>query len=296
MAARIMDGKSISAEIRGELASSVTAHLEAGHSRPCLAAILVGEDAASQVYVRNKQRACEQVGIDSQLHRLADTTSQDELMRLVDDLNQNGQVHGILIQLPLPPQIDATQVLDAVSPLKDVDAFHPANVGLLSQGRPRFLPCTPHGVQQLLHRCEVSTAGKHAVVVGRSDIVGKPMAMLLAARNSTCGPDVANATVTVCHSRTADLADITRQADLLVAAIGRPLAITADMVKPGAVVVDVGINRTADGLVGDVDFETVREVAGQITPVPGGVGPLTVAMLLLNTLTAAQQQASGSTS
>ena len=295
MVARLMDGKGISAEIRGELASSVTVHLEAGHSRPCLAAILVGEDAASQVYVRNKQRACEQVGIDSQLHRLADTTSQDELMRLVDDLNQNGQVHGILIQLPLPPQIDATQVLDAVSPLKDVDAFHPANVGLLSQGRPRFLPCTPHGVQQLLHRCEVSTAGKHAVVVGRSDIVGKPMAMLLAARNSTCGPDVANATVTVCHSRTADLADITRQADLLVAAIGRPLAITADMVKPGAVVVDVGINRTAEGLVGDVDFATVREVAGQITPVPGGVGPLTVAMLLLNTLTAAQQQAGVST-
>ena len=295
MVARLMDGKGISAEIRGELASSVTVHLEAGHSRPCLAAILVGEDAASQVYVRNKQRACEQVGIDSQLHRLADTTSQDELIRLVDDLNQNDKVHGILIQLPLPPQIDATQVLDAVSPLKDVDAFHPVNVGLLSQGRPRFLPCTPHGVQQLLHRCEVSTAGKHAVVVGRSDIVGKPMAMLLAARNSTCGPAVANATVTVCHSRTADLADITRQADLLVAAIGRPQAITADMVKPGAVVVDVGINRTADGLVGDVDFATVREVAGQITPVPGGVGPLTVAMLLLNTLTAAQQQAGGST-
>ncbi|MCH2397606.1 MAG: bifunctional methylenetetrahydrofolate dehydrogenase/methenyltetrahydrofolate cyclohydrolase FolD [Pirellulales bacterium] len=296
MAARLMDGKGIAAEIRSELASSVKTHLEAGHSRPCLAAILVGEDAASQVYVRNKQRACEQVGIDSQLHRLADTTSQDELMRLVDDLNQNDKVHGILIQLPLPQQIDATQVLDAVSPLKDVDAFHPANVGLLSQGRPRFLPCTPHGVQQLLHRCEVSTAGKHAVVVGRSDIVGKPMAMLLAARNSTCGPAVANATVTVCHSRTADLADITRQADLLVAAIGRPQAITADMVKPGAVVVDVGINRTADGLVGDVDFATVREVAGQITPVPGGVGPLTVAMLLLNTLTAAQQQAGGSTS
>ena len=295
MAARLMDGKGIAAEIRSELASSVTTHLEAGHSRPCLAAILVGEDAASQVYVRNKQRACEQVGIDSQLHRLADTTSQDELMRLVEDLNQNDKVHGILIQLPLPQQIDATQVLDAVSPLKDVDAFHPANVGLLSQGRPRFLPCTPHGVQQLLHRCEVSTAGKHAVVVGRSDIVGKPMAMLLAARNSTCGPAVANATVTVCHSRTADLADITRQADLLVAAIGRPQAITADMVKPGAVVVDVGINRTADGLVGDVDFATVREVAGQITPVPGGVGPLTVAMLLLNTLTAAQQQAGGST-
>ncbi|MBB75596.1 MAG: bifunctional methylenetetrahydrofolate dehydrogenase/methenyltetrahydrofolate cyclohydrolase FolD [Planctomycetaceae bacterium] len=295
MAARIMDGKGSAAEIRSELASSVKAHLAAGYSSPCLAAILVGEDAASQVYVRNKQRACEQVGIDSQLHRLADTTSQDELLRLVNDLNHNKQVHGILIQLPLPDQIDATQVLDAVSPLKDVDAFHPANVGLLSQGRPRFLPCTPHGVQQLLHRCEVSIAGKHAVVVGRSDIVGKPMAMLLAARNSTCGPEVANATVTVCHSRTADLAEVTRQADLLIAAIGRPQAITPDMVKPGAVVVDVGINRTADGLVGDVDFAGVREVAAQITPVPGGVGPLTVAMLLFNTLTAAQQQAGNST-
>lgn len=294
MPAQLMDGKGIASEIRSELASSVAAHLDAGHSSPCLAAILVGDDAASQVYVRNKQRACEQVGINSQLHRLADTTSQNELLRLVDDLNHNDQVHGILIQLPLPPQIDAAHVLDAVSPRKDVDAFHPVNVGLLSQGRPRFLPCTPHGVQQLLHRCEVTTSGKHAVVVGRSDIVGKPMAMLLSARNSTCGPDVANATVTVCHSRTADLADITRQADLLVAAIGRPQAITADMVKPGAVVVDVGINRTADGLVGDVDFAAVREVAGQITPVPGGVGPLTVAMLLFNTLTAAQQQAGGS--
>ena len=290
MAARLMDGKGIASEIRRELASSVATYLAAGHSNPCLAAILVGDDAASQVYVRNKQRACEQVGIDSQLHRLPDTTSQDDLLRVVDDLNHDDKVHGILIQLPLPPQIDAAQVLDSVSPLKDVDAFHPANVGLLSQGRPRFLPCTPHGIQQLLHRCEVNTAGKHAVIVGRSDIVGKPMAMLLAARDSTCGPDVANATVTICHSRTTHLADITRRADLLVAAIGRPQSITADMVKPGAVVVDVGINRTADGLVGDVDFAAVREVAGQITPVPGGVGPLTVAMLLFNTLSAARQE------
>ena len=290
MAARLMDGKGIASEIRRELASSVATYLAAGHSNPCLAAILVGDDAASQVYVRNKQRACEQVGINSQLHRLPDTTSQDDLLRVVDDLNHDDKVHGILIQLPLPPQIDAAQVLDSVSPLKDVDAFHPANVGLLSQGRPRFLPCTPHGIQQLLHRCEVNTAGKHAVIVGRSDIVGKPMAMLLAARDSTCGPDVANATVTICHSRTTHLADITRRADLLVAAIGRPQSITADMVKPGAVVVDVGINRTADGLVGDVDFAAVREVAGQITPVPGGVGPLTVAMLLFNTLSAARQE------
>ena len=290
MAARLMDGKAIAAEIRQELMVSVAAFLEHGHPRPCLAAVLVGEDAASQVYVRNKQRACEQVGIDSQLHRLPETTTQDELLQTVGNLNRDNGVHGILIQLPLPSQIDETQVLDAVAPLKDVDAFHPTNVGLISQGRPRYLPCTPHGIQQLLHRCEVTTAGRHAVVIGRSDIVGKPMAMLLAARDSTCGPAVANATVSVCHSRTADLTDITRQADLLIAAIGRPKSITADMVKSGAVVVDVGINRTDEGLVGDVDFAAVREVASQITPVPGGVGPLTVAMLLFNTLSAARHQ------
>ena len=201
-------------------------------------------------------------------------------------LNGDDSVSGILVQLPLPKQIDEQRVLDAVSPWKDVDAFHPENVGLLSQGRPRFLPCTPHGVQQLLHRYQIETTGKHVVVVGRSEIVGKPLASMLVQKNSGLGATAANATVTLCHSRTHDLASVTKQADILVAAIGKAKFVTADMVKPGAVVVDVGINRTDDGLVGDVDFDAVAEVASYITPVPGGVGPLTIAMLLRNTLTA----------
>jgi methylenetetrahydrofolate dehydrogenase (NADP+)/methenyltetrahydrofolate cyclohydrolase len=285
-----MDGKALAGQIREELAEEVTEFIENNGTTPRLAAVLVGEDPASQVYVRNKRRGCEHVGLESDLHRLPVETTQDELLELIARLNKNPDVHGILVQLPLPPQINATRVLDAIHPLKDVDAFHPENVGRLSQGRPRFLPCTPHGVLQILHRSGEAVAGRHVVVVGRSDIVGKPLALMLLGRDSTCGPEGANATVTVCHSRTADLAAITRSADILVAAVGRAQFITADMVKPGVVVVDVGINRTDSGLVGDVDFAAVREVASKITPVPGGVGPLTVTMLLYNTLTAARLQ------
>ena len=283
-----MDGKAISKEIQTEIAQEVSQFIEQSGITPCLAAVLVGDDPASEVYVRNKHRACERVGITSQMHKLPASTTQEELLTLISQLNSAHDVHGILIQLPLPEGIDTLLVLDAVDPQKDVDAFHPENVGLISQGRPRFLPCTPHGVQQILDRCEIKMSGKHAVIVGRSDIVGKPMSMLLTARNSTRGPQAANATVTLCHSRTQNLAEICRSADVIVAAIGVAKFITADMVKPGAVVVDVGINRTDEGLCGDVDFEAVREVAGHITPVPGGVGPLTVTMLMYNTLDAAK--------
>ena len=283
-----MDGKAISKEIQTEIAQEVSQFVEQSGITPCLAAVLVGDDPASEVYVRNKHRACERVGITSQMHKLPVSTTQEELLTLISQLNSAHDVHGILIQLPLPEGIDTLLVLDAVDPQKDVDAFHPENVGLISQGRPRFLPCTPHGVQQILDRCEIKMSGKHAVIVGRSDIVGKPMSMLLTARNSTRGPQAANATVTLCHSRTQNLAEICRSADVIVAAIGVAKFITADMVKPGAVVVDVGINRTDEGLCGDVDFEAVREVAGHITPVPGGVGPLTVTMLMYNTLDAAK--------
>jgi methylenetetrahydrofolate dehydrogenase (NADP+)/methenyltetrahydrofolate cyclohydrolase len=288
--ARILDGKAIAAEIRQELGSEITEFTRQSGVTPCLAAVLVGDDPASEVYVRNKRRACEKTGVGSQMHRLATETTEDELLALISDLNAAADVHGILVQLPLPKQIDETRILDAVHPLKDVDSFHPENVGLVAQGRPRFLPCTPHGCLQILHRSGIEASGKHAVVVGRSEIVGKPLASMLVQRNSHLGPTAANATVTVCHSRTANLAEITRQADILVAAIGQPKFIRSDMVKPGATVIDVGINRTEDGLVGDVDFEAVAEIAGAITPVPGGVGPLTIAMLLANTLTAARLQ------
>ena len=291
MSAVIMDGKAISKEIQAEIATEVASFIEQSGVTPCLAAVLVGDDPASEVYVRNKHRACERVGIASQMHKLPASTSQDELLQLIRQLNNQDEVHGILIQLPLPDSIDTLQVLDAIEPGKDVDAFHPENVGLISQGRPRFLPCTPHGVQQILDRCGIEMSGKHAVIVGRSDIVGKPMSMLLTAKNSTRGPQAANATVTLCHSRTHNLNEVCRSADVIVAAIGVPKFITADMVKPGAVVVDVGINRTDDGLCGDVDFDTVKEVAGHLTPVPGGVGPLTVTMLMYNTLDAAKLMA-----
>ena len=250
---------------------------------PCLAAVLVGDDPASKVYVRNKRQACEQLGIESELHLLPADSSLDDLLALVNRLNRAPQVHGVLVQLPLPKGIDEQRVLRAIHPLKDVDAFHPENVGRLVQGQPRFLPCTPHGVLQLLARNHVDVAGKHVVVVGRSDIVGKPLANMLLQRG-------ADATVTVCHSRTRDLAEITRQAEILIVAIGRPRFVTAEMVQPGAVVIDVGINRESGVLCGDVDFESVRQVASMITPVPGGVGPLTVAMLLYNTLAAARLQ------
>ena len=290
MSARLLDGKAIARQIKAELAESVVEFIENNGMVPTLAAILVGEDPASEVYVRNKQKACEQVGIESQLHRLPRESNQEALLEVIARLNKAHDVHGILVQLPLPEQIDAVRILDAVSPWKDVDAFHAENVGRIAQGRPRFLPCTPHGVQQLLHRSDLPVSGKHVVVVGRSDIVGKPLAMMLMQRTSPLGPSAANATVTVCHSRTANLAEVTRQADVLVVAVGQPQLVTAEMVQPGAVVIDVGMNRTSGRLVGDVDFEGVRQVAGYLTPVPGGVGPLTVAMLLRNTLTAAELQ------
>ena len=284
MAPTIIDGKAIAATIREELAVDVSAFHASSGVTPHLAAVLVGEDPASAVYVRNKQRACEKTGIASTLHRLDADTSEDELLDLVGQLNNDPQIHGILCQLPLPEQISEQAVLDAVSPDKDVDCFHPENVGLIAQGRPRFLPCTPHGIQQLLVRTAVETSGAHVVVLGRSDIVGKPMGLLMVQK-----AEGANSTVTLCHSRTRNLPEIAATADILVAAIGRARFVTAEMVKPGAVVIDVGINRVDDKLVGDVDYEPVAEIAGSITPVPGGVGPMTIAMLLQNTLTAARE-------
>jgi methylenetetrahydrofolate dehydrogenase (NADP+) / methenyltetrahydrofolate cyclohydrolase len=285
LTAAILDGKALSEKIRGEVAAEVAEFVAKTGVTPCLAAVLVGGDPASQVYVRNKQKACEKAGILSQLYRPPAETTTEELLTLIDRLNRDPAVNGILVQLPLPKQIDGTRVLDAVNPLKDVDAFHPENVGRIVQNRPRFLPCTPHGIQQLLIRNNIPIAKANVVVVGRSDIVGKPMAIMLMQK----GPG-GDATVTVCHSRTRDLPAVTRSADILIVAIGKAKFLTADMVRPGAVVIDVGINRTEEGLVGDVDFAAVKEVAAQITPVPGGVGPLTIAMLLHNTLAAARLQ------
>ncbi len=296
MTAVRLDGKRVAKEIRGEVASEVQRFVAAGGPTPSLTAILVGEDPASQVYIRNKERACREAGIAGAVERLPAETSQTELLSRIARLNEDPATHGILVQLPLPRHgnggsgFDERAVLDAVSPWKDVDAFSPVNAGLLMQGRPRFLPCTPHGVVQLLHRSGISVAGKRVVVVGRSDIVGKPMAMMLAQRDGTCGPDVANATVTLAHSRTRDLAEISRAADCLVAAVGIPEMIRGDMIRPGSVVIDVGINRVGDRLVGDVAYDEAAEVASAITPVPGGVGPLTIAMLLHNTLLAARLQ------
>jgi len=286
LTARILDGKTLAATIQAELAEEIVEFIENNVVAPTLCAVLVGENPASEIYVRNKRKACDKVGLESRLHRLPAEVTQEELLKVITRLNKDDEVHGILVQLPLPPQIDTARILSAVSPNKDVDAFHPENVGRLVQGRPRFLPCTPYGIQELLIREGIETAGRHAVVVGRSDIVGKPLANMLMqhGRGGDC-------TVTVCHSRTADLGAMTRQADILIAAIGRPKAITADMIKPGATVIDVGINRTAEGVVGDVDFSAAREVAGAITPVPGGVGPLTITMLLKNTLRAAEEAA-----
>lgn len=278
MAIRI-DGKAISAEIRAELKEKTEAFAAARGYRPGLAVIIVGEDPASQVYVRNKKRACEEVGFYSRGYELPASTSQKELLALIDTLNADPAIHGILVQLPLPKHLDESEVLLRIDPKKDVDAFHPYNVGKIMIGDYRFLPCTPAGVMALLERTGIEIAGKKCVVVGRSNIVGKPMAMLLLH---------ANGTVTVCHSRTKELSSVTREADILVVAIGRADFITADMVKPGAVVIDVGMNRRADGkLTGDVDFAAVEPIASAITPVPGGVGPMTITMLLQNTLTAA---------
>lgn len=283
MAAIRIDGKQISAAVKHDVQTETAAFIQKTGVVPHLAAVLVGDDPASQVYVRNKERACEKCGLKSTLYRLAEDTTQDDLLQVVHDLNADESVHGILVQLPLPRHLIATPILDAILPIKDVDGFHPENVGLMLQGRPRFLPCTPHGVMKMLQHHEVQTAGCHAVVIGRSDIVGKPMAALLIQRG-------ADATVTICHSRTADIGSITRQADLLIAAVGIPDFVKGDMVKPGAVVIDVGINRVDDKLIGDVAFAEVEKVASMITPVPGGVGPMTIAMLLKNTLMAAQMQ------
>ncbi len=288
MTARIIDGKAVSHRLRTDLASEVALFKQETGVTPHLAAVLVGEDPASAVYVRSKNKGCEQAGMRGSLHTLPASASQSQLLEVVAQLNADASVHGILVQLPLPKQIDETVVLDTVDPLKDVDGFHAINVGLLSQGRPRFVPCTPLGCQKLLIASGIPTAGAHAVIIGRSEIVGKPMASLLVQKG--LGGD---ATVTICHSRTKDLPAIVRTADIVVAAIGKPRFVTAEMIKPGATVIDVGINRVDSGLVGDVDYEAVARVAGAITPVPGGVGPMTIAMLLANTLLAARLQTLG---
>jgi len=277
MTARIIDGKAIAAAQREAVAKEAAELRQRTGITAHLAAVLVGDDPASQVYVRNKERACEKAGLKSTLHRLPADTTQNQLMDLVRQLNTDDRVHGILVQLPLPSHLDATPVLDAILPSKDVDGFHPENVGLMLQGRPRFLPCTPAGIMKMLEHEQVETSGAHAVVIGRSDIVGKPMGALLIQRGC-------DATVTTCHSRTKDIASIASQADILIAAVGIPEFVTADMIRPGAVVIDVGINRVNDKLVGDVNFAAALEKASAVTPVPGGVGPMTIAMLLTNTV------------
>ncbi|MBN2131751.1 MAG: bifunctional methylenetetrahydrofolate dehydrogenase/methenyltetrahydrofolate cyclohydrolase FolD [Sedimentisphaerales bacterium] len=285
VSATILDGKALAQQIRDELAEEVAEFIQDSSVVPGLATVLVGDDPASQIYVRNKKRACDKAGIENQQLFLPEDSSMEELLTVVSRLNKDPAIHGILVQTPLPDGLDQTRVLDAISPMKDVDAFHSENVGRIVQGRPRFLPCTPAGIQELLLRSQIEIAGANVVVVGRSDIVGKPIALMLMQRDAR-----ANATVTVCHSRTRDLPAVCRGADILIVAIGRAKYVTGEMVKPGATVIDVGINRTDDGLVGDVDFDSVKEVAGRLTPVPGGVGPLTIAMLLHNTLRAARLQ------
>lgn len=272
----LIDGKRVSAEIRAELKKEI-----AGLSvQPGFAVIIAGDDPASQTYVRSKHKACTQLGIYSENHSFPADCTTDEILQTIDSLNRNPRIHGILVQLPLPPQLDSERIIDAIDPRKDVDAFTMKNVGLLTSGRPLFCPCTPAGIVELLRRYAISAAGKECVIVGRSNIVGKPMALMMLAQD---------ATVTMCHSHTADLSAACRRADILIAAVGRPGFITADMVKEGAVVIDVGINRLPDGsLTGDVDFTGVSRRASYITPVPGGVGPMTIAMLMANTVRAAK--------
>ncbi len=278
--AEIIDGKRISKEIRGEIAAECAALAEKGIV-PGLAVVIVGTDPASQVYVRNKKKACEEVGFHSEVYELPEETTEAELLALVESLNGNPAIHGILVQLPLPKHLDDKLIIDHIDPAKDVDAFHPVNVGKIMIGDYDFLPCTPAGVMALLEKSGIEVSGKECVVLGRSNIVGKPQAMLLLH---------ANGTVTVCHSKTKNLTDITRRADILVAAIGKADFITGDMIKDGAVVIDVGMNRRPDGkLTGDVDFASVEPKASHITPVPGGVGPMTITMLLKNTLTSAKR-------
>jgi methylenetetrahydrofolate dehydrogenase (NADP+)/methenyltetrahydrofolate cyclohydrolase len=276
----LIDGRAIAKSVRARVKEDAAKLIAAGIT-PCLTVVLVGDDPASAVYVRNKQRACKRAGILSIQHDLPATTSQSDLLALLNDLNQDASVHGILVQMPLPKHIDESAILEAIDPNKDVDGFHPLNVGYLAGGKPRFVPCTAQGVIELLDAANVPIEGANAVVIGRSHIVGRPTSLLLTARN---------ATVTVCHSRTKDLQSIVRQADIIVAAVGRTRLVKADWVKPGAAVIDVGINRLDDGsLAGDVDFDAVLPIAGAITPVPGGVGPMTIAILLVNTLRAAAQ-------
>jgi methylenetetrahydrofolate dehydrogenase (NADP+)/methenyltetrahydrofolate cyclohydrolase len=283
--ARLIDGNALAQKIRGEVAQRVQALVARGH-RPGLAVILVGDDPASQVYVRHKVADCESVGMRSVLDRHPATLPEPELLHRIRTLNADPAVDGILVQLPLPPHVDAQKVIETLSPAKDVDGFHVASAGALLVGRPGFKACTPYGCMKMLESIGCDPRGKHAVVIGRSNIVGKPMALLLLQ---------AHATVTVCHSATRDLAHHTRDADIVVAAVGRPNVLTAEMVKPGAVIIDVGMNRNDEGkLCGDVDFAGVREVAGWITPVPGGVGPMTRAKLLVNTLEAAERALNGS--
>ena len=280
MSAQIISGKQVSAEIREKLKAEAAAFAAETGVTPGLAVVIVGQDPASTVYVRNKHKACLELGYYSEVHELPEETTEQELLALIDRLNADERLHGILVQLPLPKQINEESVIRAIRPEKDVDAFHPENVGHIMLGDYRFLPCTPAGVMKLLESAGVDPKGKECVVVGRSNIVGKPQAMLLLEKNGT---------VTVCHSRTANLAEHTRRADILVVAVGRPNFVTADMIKPGAVVIDVGINRTAEGkLVGDVEYAGASEVASAITPVPGGVGPMTITMLMQNTLEAAR--------
>ena len=288
MTAKILDGKALAEEVRGEVATGVAEMQQKHNVTPGLAAVLVGDDPASAIYVRNKRRACEEVGMVSDTFLMPADSTNEQVLARVQALNKDPRFHGILVQLPMPPQIDERLIIESLDPTKDVDGLHPFNVGKLAQGRADFVPGTPAGIQQILLRNGHDPAGANVVVCGRSDIVGKPMALLLMQR-----ADGANATVTVCHTRTKNLAEITRQADILVAAIGLPSTITADMVKEGAVVIDVGINRVDDAsqkrgyrLEGDVDFDAVSKKASAITPVPGGVGPMTIAMLLVNTLTA----------
>lgn len=281
--AQLIDGKSMAQDVKRELASRIKRLESEAGVRPGLAVILVGDDPASEVYVRGKIRDCRDVGIRSEWIRLPDSNPEEDLLRQIDRLNEDPRFHGILVQLPLPRHISAERVIHRIRPEKDVDGFHPINVGKMVIGQEAFLPCTPYGIMEMLRRSGISVAGKHAVVVGRSNIVGKPISILL---------QQADATVTLCHSKTRDLAAHTRRADILVVAVGKARVIGPEHVKPGAVVIDVGINRTEEGrLTGDVDFEAVRSIASHITPVPGGVGPMTRAMLLVNTVRAAERTA-----
>jgi len=289
MSATIIDGKQIAADTRAEVAAK-TAELKAKGIVPCLAVILVGENPASVSYVTGKQKALAECGMKDESVHLPESTSEEELLALIDKLNKDNTVHGILVQLPLPKHINEEKVLLAIDPEKDVDGFHPVNVGNMMIGKKAFLPCTPHGIIVLLEKMGIETKGKHAVVIGRSNIVGKPVSILLARRETNC-------TVTICHTGTPDIGAFTKQADIIVAASGHPNTVTADMVKDGAVVIDVGVNRIPDAtkksgfrLVGDVDFEAIKEKASFITPVPGGVGPMTIAMLMANTLESAENR------